>query len=70
MTSHRLKWGPFPPNEVDRIAQQAGREKEGKKDGEFGTGKLTGRRPLGRPRSRWEGNIRMELEVIGVNAGN
>ena len=20
-TSHRLKWGSFPPNEVDRIAQ-------------------------------------------------
>jgi hypothetical protein len=21
-TSHRLKWGSFPPNEVDRIPQQ------------------------------------------------
>ena len=34
------------------------------------TGKPTGKRPLGRPRSRWEGNIRMDLEEIGINAGN
>ena len=34
------------------------------------TGKSTGKRPLGRPRHRWEGNIRMDLEEIGVNAGN
>ena len=26
--------------------------------------------PLGRPRRRWEDNIRMDLEGIGVNAGN
>ena len=32
------------------------------------TGK--GKRPLGRPRRRWEDNIRMDLEVIGINAGN
>ena len=29
-----------------------------------------GKRPLGRPRRRWEDNIRMDLEEIGVNAGN
>ena len=34
------------------------------------TGKLTRKRPLGRPRSRWEDNIRMDLEEIGINAGN
>ena len=34
------------------------------------TGKPTGKRPLGRPRRRCEGNIRMELEEIGINAGN
>ena len=33
-------------------------------------GKPTGKRPLGRPRRRWEGNIRMDLEEIGINAGN
>ena len=26
--------------------------------------------PLGRPRLRWEDNIRMNLEEIGINAGN
>ena len=34
------------------------------------TCKPTGQRPLGRPRRRWEDNIKMELEEIGVNAGN
>ena len=32
--------------------------------------KPTGRRPLGRPRRRWEDNIRMDLEDICINAGN
>ena len=27
-------------------------------------------RPLGRPRRRWEDNIKMDLEEIGINAGN
>ena len=34
------------------------------------TGKPTGKRPLGSPRRRWEDNIRMDLEEIGINAGN
>ena len=34
------------------------------------TGKHTGKRPLGRPRRRWEVNIRMDLEKIRINAGN
>ena len=34
------------------------------------TGKPTGKRPLGRPRRRWEDNIRMDLEEIAINAGN
>ena len=33
------------------------------------TGKPT-ERSLGRPMRRWEDNIRMDLEVIGLNAGN
>ena len=27
----------------------------------------TGKRPLGRPRRRWEDNIRMDLKEIGIN---
>ena len=34
------------------------------------TDKPTCKRPLGRPRRRWEDNIRMELEEISINAGN
>jgi hypothetical protein len=34
------------------------------------TGKLTGKRPLGRPSHRWEDNIRMDLEEIAINARN
>ena len=34
------------------------------------TGNPTGKRPLGRSRRRWEDNIRMDLEEIGINAGN
>ena len=30
--------------------------------------KPTGKRPLGRPRRRWEDNIRMDLKEIGINA--
>ena len=32
--------------------------------------KPTGKRPLGRPRRRWEDNIRMDLEEIGIYVGN
>jgi hypothetical protein len=31
----------------------------------FFIGKLEGKRPLGRPSRRWEGNIRMDLWEIG-----
>jgi hypothetical protein len=31
-------------------------------------GKPEGRRPLGRPRRRWEDNIKMDLERLGVVA--
>ena len=34
------------------------------------TGKPTGKRRLGRPRRRWQDNIKMDLEKIGINAGN
>ena len=34
------------------------------------TGKPTGKRPLGRPRHRQKGNMRMGLKEIGVNTRN
>ena len=33
------------------------------------TGKPTGQRLLGRPSHRWEDNIRMDLEEVGIHAG-
>jgi hypothetical protein len=34
------------------------------------TGTPTGKRPLGRPRHRWEDNIRIDLKEIGTNTRN
>ena len=34
------------------------------------TGKPTGKRPLGRLRHRWDGNIRMDIKGIGINTRN
>jgi hypothetical protein len=33
-------------------------------------GRLEGKRPLGRPRCRWEDNIKMDLREIGINGAN
>ena len=44
--------------------------KEGRSAFKILTGKHTGKRPLGRPRRRWEDNIRMDFEEMGINAGN
>ena len=33
-------------------------------------GKPEGRRPLGRPRRRWEDNIRMDLREVGCGCGD
>ena len=45
------------------------RMEEGRSALKILTGKPTGNRPLGRPRRRWEDNIRMNLEETGINAG-
>ena len=33
-------------------------------------GKPTGKGPLGRPRRRWEDNLRMNLKELGINTRN
>ena len=33
-------------------------------------GKLEGKRPLGRPRRRWEDNIKMDLQEVGGGGGD
>ena len=57
--SRRLRW-------ADHVA----RMEEGRSAFKILTGKSTERRLLGRPRRRWEDDIRMDLEEIGINAGN
>ena len=53
-----------------RGAGHVARLEDGSSDLKILTGKSRGKRPLGRPRRRWEDNIRMDLEEIGINAGN
>ena len=43
---------------------------EGRNSFKILTGKPTGKGPLGRPRRRWEDNIRMDLNEIGFNTRN
>jgi hypothetical protein len=33
-------------------------------------GRPEGKRPLGRPRRRWEDNVKMNLREIGINGAN
>jgi hypothetical protein len=33
-------------------------------------GRPEGKRPLGRPRRRWEDNIKMDLREIGIDGAN
>ena len=57
--SRRLRW-----------AGHVARIEEDKSSLKILTGKPTGKRHLGTPRRRWEDNIRMSIEEIGVSAGN
>ena len=55
---------------MNKLTQVVARMEEGRSSFKILTGKPTGKRPLGRPRHRWEDNIRMDLEEIGINVGN
>ena len=55
--SRRLRW-----------AGHVARIEEGRSAFKILTGKPTGKRPLGRPRRRWEANIRMDLADVSMRA--
>ena len=57
--SRRLRW-----------AGHVARMEEGRSAFKILTGKPTGKRPLGRLKHRWKDNIRMDIEKMGINAGN
>ena len=59
MESRRLRW-----------AEHVVKMKDGTGVFRILTGKPTGKRPLGRCKSRWEENIRMDLKEIGVYMRN
>jgi hypothetical protein len=50
-----------------RSAGHVARMEENRSAFKMLTGKFTGKRPLGRPRRRWEDNIRMDLEEREVS---
>ena len=58
--SRRLRW-------AGHVARMGGGSRSAFK---ILTGKPTGKWSLGRPRRRWEDNIRMDLEEIGINEDN
>ena len=62
--------GPRAHNFLPRWAAQLARIQEGRSAFKILTGTPKGNWPLGRPRRRWEDIIRMDLEEIGINAGN
>ena len=47
-----------------------GRMREERGVHSFLVGKPEGKRPLGRPRRRWEYNIKMDLEEVGGSCGD
>ena len=53
-----------------RWTDHVARIEEGRSAFKILTGTPTGKRPLGRPRHRWEDNIRMDLKDIGINTRN
>ena len=53
-----------------RWAGHVARMEDGRNAFKILTGTPTGKRPLGRPRHRWEDNIRMDFKEIGVNTRN
>ena len=57
--SRRLRWAGY----IARIEEDRSTFK-------ILTGTPAGKKPLGRPKHRWEDNIRMDLKEIGINTRN
>jgi hypothetical protein len=57
--SRRMSW-----------AGHVARMREGRGVYRFSVGRPEGKRPLRRPRRRWEDNIKMELREIGIDGAN
>ena len=53
-----------------RYAGNVAKMEEGRSCLKISTSTSNGNIPLGRPRRRWEDNVRMDLKVIGINMCN
>ena len=53
-----------------RRASHVARMEDGRRAFKVLAGNPTGKRPLGKPRRRWENNIRMNLKEIDTNTRN
>jgi len=53
-----------------RRARNVARMGEGRRVHRVLVGKLEGKRPLGRPRRRWEDNIKINLQEVGGDCGD
>ena len=52
------------------MGRACSQKEEGRSAFKMLIGKPTGKRPLGKPKRRWEDNIRIDLKEIGITAGN
>ena len=59
LKSRKLRW-----------AGHVARMEEGRDVYKVLVGKPEGKRPLGRPRRRWQDNIKMDLEEVGMGCGD
>ena len=53
-----------------RLAGHVARMEEGRSVHQVLVGKPEGKRPLGRPRRRWDDNIKMDLQEMGRGCGD
>jgi hypothetical protein len=53
-----------------RWAGHVAKIEEGRSAFKILTGTPAGKRPLGKPRLRWEDNVRIDLKEIGINTRN
>jgi len=58
INSRRMRWGPGGGGHVNRMVERRG-------ECSVLVGKPERQRPLGRPRHRWEDNIKMDLQEVG-----
>jgi hypothetical protein len=55
---------------MEKLAGHVARMGEGRDIYKVLVGRPEGKRPLGRPRRRWESNIKMDLREIGIDGAN